>query len=409
VPRARGARAAGGSALALWLALLPGCGQDGSPETPSTPPPTASCGAGAPVAGTPALTTQQVARGLGDPVDLQAAPGDRSRVFVVEQAGRIRIIRDGALQGGAFLDIVSRVGSGGERGLLGLAFHPRYAENRRFFVNYTDRSGDTHIAEFRATANPDQADAGSERQLLFVRQPFANHNGGGLAFGNDGRLYIALGDGGAGGDPMGHGQNLGSHLGKILRVDVDGGQPYAVPSDNPFRATAGAQPEIWALGLRNPWRIAFDRATGDLYIGDVGQNVVEEIDVGLASRRGGENYGWNVTEGSVCFRPSSGCDRSGLTAPVLEYSHGDGCSVTGGFVYRGCRLPGYHGTYFYADYCSGLLRSFRLEGGRAVDHRDWRSALGRGLNDIVSFGVDGDGEGYIVDHDGEVYKIVPAS
>jgi glucose/arabinose dehydrogenase len=389
------------------LLALSACGGDSSPEAPSTPPPGATCGAGTPVSGMPALTTQLVARGLGNPLDLQAAPGDRTRVFVVEQGGRIRIIRDGALQGGSFLDIGSRISAGGERGLLGLAFHPRYAENGRFFVNYTDRSGDTHIAEFRVSGNPDQADAGSERLLLFVRQPFANHNGGGLAFGNDGRLYIGLGDGGSGGDPMGHGQNLGSHLGKILRLDVDGGQPYAIPADNPFRGTAGALPEIWAFGLRNPWRIAFDRATGDLYIGDVGQNAVEEIDVGLASRRGGENYGWNITEGSLCYRPASGCNRTGLTSPVLEYSHNDGCSITGGFVYRGCRLPGYHGTYFYGDFCTPFIRSFRLENGRAVDARDWRSALGRGVNDISSFGVDGDGEGYIVDHDGEVYKIVP--
>ena len=402
------ARAAARLGALLLALVLPACGGS-TPDTPSTPPPSATCGAGAPVAGTPALTNQLVARGLSDPLDLQAAPGDRSRVFVVEQGGRIRIIRDGTLQGGSFLDIGSRISSGGERGLLGLAFHPRYPENGRFFVNYTDRAGDTHIAEFRVSSNPDQADAGSERMLLFVPQPFANHNGGGLAFGNDGRLYIALGDGGAGGDPFGNGQNLGSHLGKILRIDVDGAQPYAIPADNPFRATAGARPEIWAFGLRNPWRIAFDRATGDLYIGDVGQNAVEEIDVGLVSRRGGENYGWNVTEGSLCYAPATGCNRTGQTPPVLEYSHSEGCSVTGGFVYRGCRLPGYHGTYFYADFCSGLIRSFRLENGRAVEARDWKAALGRGVNDIVSFGVDGDGEGYIVDHDGEVYKIVPAS
>ena len=359
--------------------------------------------------GTPPLTTQRVVGGLDDPVDLQAPPGDHARLFVVEQAGRIRIVRNGAVAA-TFLDIVPRVGSGGERGLLGLAFHPRYAENGRFFVNYTDPAGDTHISEFRAQpASSDSADPGSERQLLFVVQPFPNHNGGGLAFGNDGRLYIALGDGGSGGDPFGNGQDLGTPLGKILRIDVDGGAPFAVPLDNPFVGTPGAFPAIWAYGLRNPWRFSFDRATGDLMIGDVGQNAVEEVDVGLTSRRGGENYGWNIMEGSRCFDPPAGCSSSGLTLPVVEYSHGDGCSITGGYVYRGCRMPGYHGTYFYGDYCTALVRSFRLQNGAAADQRDWTSALSRGVEAISSFGVDADGEIYIVDHTGELYRVVPGS
>ena len=347
--------------------------------------------------------------GLDAPVDLQAPPGDRARLFVVEQAGRIRIVRNNAVAG-TFLDIVGRVGSGGERGLLGLAFHPRYAENGRFFVNYTDRSGDTHVSEFRAQPpSSDSADPASERELLFVAQPFANHNGGGLAFGNDAKLYIALGDGGSGGDPFGNGQSLATPLGKILRIDVDAGTPFAVPPDNPFVATPGAFPAIWAYGLRNPWRISFDRATGDLLIADVGQNAFEEVDVGLVSRRGGENYGWNVMEGSHCFDPPGGCSGAGLTLPVIEYSHALGCSITGGYVYRGCRLPGYHGTYFYGDYCTSLIRSFRLQDGAATDERDWTSALSGGVDAISSFGVDGDGELYIVDHTGEVYRIVPAS
>jgi glucose/arabinose dehydrogenase len=242
-----------------------------------------------------------------------------------------------------------------------------------------------------------------------VDQPFANHNGGGLAFGRDGMLYIGLGDGGSGGDPLRHGQNLDSHLGKMLRVDVDRGNPYSIPSDNPFVATAGARGEIWALGLRNPWRFAFDRTTGDLFIADVGQGEWEEIDVGVGTRRGGENYGWNVTEGTHCFSPPSGCNTAGLTLPVLEYDHSHGCSVTGGVVYRGCRLPGYQGTYFYSDYCSAFVRSFRLEGGRATDPRDFTVALGRNLDSPTSFGLDADGEAYIVDQDGEIYRIVPAS
>jgi glucose/arabinose dehydrogenase len=308
-----------------------------------------------------------------------------------------------------FLDIGSRVGSGGERGLLGLAVHPGFAQNGRFFVNYTDLQGHTHIAEFRAAGGADTADPASERLVLLVNQPFSNHNGGALAFGNDGMLYVALGDGGSGGDPMGNGQNLATHLGKILRIDVDGALPFAVPPDNPFAGNAAALPAIWAYGLRNPWRFGFDRVTGDLYIGDVGQNALEEVDVGLAARRGGENYGWNVTEGSRCFRPSSGCSTAGLTLPVVEYGRGDGCSITGGVVYRGCRMPGYHGTYFYGDYCTGMIRSFRLVNGLALDQRDWTAALGRGIGNISSFGVDADGEIHIVDHDGEVYRVQPAN
>jgi glucose/arabinose dehydrogenase len=391
-------------ASGVWL--LVGCSSEDSPTPPSTTP-SASCAAGAPVSGTPNLSTVLVARGLQDPLDLQVPAGDRARLFVVEQGGRIRIVRNGAVVSPPFLDISGRIRSGGEQGLLGLAFHPQYAQNGRFFVNYTDRNGDTHIAEFRVSSNPDVADPGSERQLLFVNQPFDNHNGGAVAFGNDGLLYIGLGDGGSGGDPQGNGQSLTTLLGKILRIDVNQGSPYGIPADNPFASRTGAR-EVWSFGLRNPWRFSFDRATGDLYIGDVGQGAREEVDVGLAARRGGENWGWNVMEGSRCFRPASGCSTGGLDLPVAEYDHGSGCSITGGVVYRGCRLPGYAGTYFYADYCSALVRSFRLEGGRAVDARDWTSTLGRGLDNPTSFGVDADGEAYIVDGDGEIYRIVPA-
>ena len=394
--------------LVTTVLALPGCGTSSPTPLPSPSGPSGTCGAGTPVPGTPTLTTVLVARGLASPLDLKSAPGDRSRLFVVEQTGRIRVIRDGALVAAPFLDVSGRISTGGERGLLGLAFHPGYAQNGRFFVNYTDGNGDTHVAEFHATPGTDTADAGSERQVLFVTQPFANHNGGGLAFGRDGMLYIGLGDGGSGGDPFRNGQNLGTLLGKMLRIDVDRGTPYTVPADNPFTGTAGARGEIWAYGLRNPWRFAFDGSTGDLVIADVGQSQWEEIDVGLASRRGGENYGWNVTEGNHCFQPASGCNTAGITPPVLEYDHGEGCSITGGVVYRGCRLPGYQGTYFYADYCSHFVRSVRLDGGRASEPRDWTAPLGRGLNNPTSFGVDAEGEAYIVDQDGEVYRIVPA-
>ena len=393
------------------LFLLLGCGSNTEPTpTPSGSPPSGSCPAGTPVTGTPPLTAVRVASGLSEPIDLQAAAGDRTRLFVVEQGGRIRVIRNGAVLPAPFLDISGRVSNGGEQGLLGLAFHPRYDTNGRFFVNYTDRAGDTHIAEFRATPGSDQADPASERLLLFVDQPFDNHNGGGLAFGPDGLLYIALGDGGSGGDPFRNAQNLGSLLGKILRIDVDTGSPYGVPASNPFVTTSGARPEIWAYGLRNPFRFSFDRGTGDMYIGDVGQSRREEVDVGLASRRGGENYGWNITEGTLCFSPGSGCNTAGLTPPVVEYATGGGgtCAVAGGFVYRGCRMPGYQGTYFYGDYCASFVRSFRLVGGAATDQRDLTAALSRDVDALPSFGQDLDGELYLVDRAGEIFRISPA-
>jgi glucose/arabinose dehydrogenase len=359
------------------------------------------------VAGVPALIARRIASGFASPLDLQSAPGDSARLYVVEQGGRIEIILDGQVQPEPFLDISDRTRGGGERGLLGLAFHPEFTSNGRFFVNYTRPSGATIIAEFRA-ASANRADPTTERQLLVVPQPFSNHNGGSLAFGNDGFLYIGLGDGGSGGDPLGSGQDLGVLLGKVLRIDVDSDAPYAVPPDNPFLSTAGAEPEIWAYGLRNPYRMSFDRATGDLYIGDVGQSRREEIDVGLAAGGGGENYGWNVTEGTLCFNPGSGCRTAGLTLPVLEYDHGEGCSVTGGVVYAGCRMPDLVGTYFYGDFCAGFVRSFRFAGGAATDRRDWTADLGGNIGRITSFGTDAEGEAYVVDYDGEIYRLEPA-
>jgi glucose/arabinose dehydrogenase len=395
-------------AISLGVVGLVACGGDSgsSPTSPGPSPSPASCAAGAPVAGIPALTARLVVSGLVHPLDLQSAAGDTERLYVVEQGGRIRIVRNGQLQAAPFLDLAARISSGGERGLLGLAFHPLFATNRRLFVNYTNPAGDTHIAEFRATS-ADSADPTSERVLLVVAQPFANHNGGGLAFDNSGRLLIGLGDGGSAGDPQNNGQSLATLLGKILRIDVDPGSPYSLPADNPFLTTAGARGEIWAFGLRNPFRIAVDRPTGDLYIGDVGQNQVEEIDVGTAARHGGENYGWRLTEGSQCYNPASGCDRTGITLPVYEYGHGEGCSVTGGVVYRGCRVPALAGTYFFADYCSALVRSFRFANGQATELRDWTSSM-RGLSSPTSFGLDAAGEVYIVDYDGELYRLEPA-
>jgi glucose/arabinose dehydrogenase len=401
-------RGAAGMAALAALACAAACNSSTDGNGTPTPTPTASanCSSAAPVAGEPPLRLVLAASGFEQPVDLQSPPGD-CRMFVVEQAGRIKIVRSGSVVGAPFLDIASRVLSGGERGLLGLAFHPRYAENGRFFVHYTDGGGDHQISEFHGSG--DAADAASERKLLFLDDPFANHNGGGLAFGNDGFLYIGLGDGGSGGDPLNSGQRLDTLLGKMLRIDVDSGSPYGIPPGNPFTSTAGARPEIWAYGLRNPWRFAFDRATGDLLIGDVGQNRVEEIDLGLGSGGGGENYGWRVMEGSTCFQPASGCNRAGLTLPIVEFPHPEGCSVTGGVVYRGRRLPGYQGLYFYSDYCASFIRSIRVQNGAAVDERDWTGSLGVTLQSVSSFGVDAEGEVYVVDHDGEVYRLEPAS
>jgi glucose/arabinose dehydrogenase len=394
------------AALLLLAALvLPSCATTEDPDPGPTPLPT--CGAGTPVEGQPNLTTQIVASGLSFPVDLQSAPGDRTRLYVVEQTGRIRLIKDNALVATPFLDISAGVSTGGERGLLGLAFHPRYAENGRFYVNYTNLAGDTRVTEFRRSQNPDQADLGSERLLIAQDQPFSNHNGGGLAFGNDGRLYIGLGDGGSAGDPQNNAQNLQTRLGKILRIDVDTASPYAIPTDNPFVNQTGPAREVWALGLRNPWRFSFDRATGDLYIGDVGQNRREEIDIGLVTRGGGANYGWRVTEGTLCFNPTANCGTAGFTPPVVEYDHSIGCSVTGGYVYRGCRMPGYGGTYFYGDFCTSIIRSLRMSNGTIGDQRDWTGPLSGSVDAVSAFGVDADGELYIVDYSGRVLKIVP--
>jgi glucose/arabinose dehydrogenase len=284
--------------------------------------------------------------------------------------------------------------SGGERGLLGLAFHPRFLTNGRFFVNYTRRpDGATVVAEHRVSADPDVA-LSAGRVLLTVSQPYANHNGGMLAFGPDGYLYIGLGDGGGAGDPGNRAQNRFSLLGKILRLDVDAGRPYATPPDNPF-ATGGGRKEIWALGFRNPWRFSFDRATGRLYAGDVGQAVVEEIDL----VRRGDNHGWRIMEGNRCYRPASGCDQRGLTLPVATYGHdGDRCSITGGYVYRGRAVPALAGAYVYGDFCSGEI--FALADGRS------RVLLKTGLA-IASFGEDQAGELLVVDLGGGVHRLVP--
>lgn len=340
--------------------------------------------------------------GLDRPVHITHAGDSSGRLFVVEKAGRIRIVEDGVLSSTPFLDITSRVGSlGSEQGLLSVAFPPDYASKGYFYVNYTDTSGDTVVARYHVTADPDVADPNSEEVLLTVDQPYGNHNGGQLAFGpSDGYLYIGMGDGGAGGDPENRAQNPGSLLGKLLRIDVESGtSPYAVPATNPYTQTNDYRGEIWALGLRNPWRFSFDRQTRDLYIADVGQNIYEEVNYQPASSSGGENYGWNIMEGLHCYN-SPGCDDSGLTPPVVEYDHSQGCSITGGMVYRGLLDHRMQGVYFYADYCSGRIWGLARDGA-------WQSVL---LYDasfsIASFGEDEAGNLYVTDYDdGVIYAI----
>ncbi len=369
-----------------------GCGD----EMPPTPIPPAEDG----------VALELVVSGLTFPLGLSAPPGD-PRLFVVEKDGTIRIVRDGALVAEPFLDVSAKISRGSEQGLLGLAFHPEFAANGRFFVNYTDVDGRTRIAAYRASAEPDRADPASEEILLTIEQPFSNHNGGGLAFGPDGFLYIGMGDGGSGGDPLGNGQDRGDLLGSLLRIDVSAASGYTIPPGNPFVGEQGARGELWDLGLRNPWRFSFDRATGDLYIADVGQSEREEIDVATSAGGGGRglNYGWNTMEGSVCYGGGT-CDRTGLVVPVVEYAHDQGCSVTGGYVYRGAAVPAIAGHYFYADYCQGWVRSFRYQNGVAIEAREWSSLEPGGP--VASFGEDSSGELYILDAGGSVYRLVAA-
>jgi len=351
------------------------------------------------------LALRPVAGGLEAPLLATHAGDGSGRLFVLEQVGRIRIVQDGELRPEPFLDVSDRLVAGGEQGLLGLAFHPAFATNGRFFVNYTDANGDTVVAEYGLDAGEtDRADPDSERVLLRIDQPFANHNGGNLAFGPDGFLYVGAGDGGSAGDPMGNGQGLDTLLGKILRIDVDGrsgGRPYAIPPDNPFVGREGARPEIWALGLRNPWRFSFDRGTGDLWIGDVGQASFEEIDTAPAGEPG-VNYGWNTMEGRACFAPETGCDESGLALPVAVYGHDAGCSVTGGFVYRGARWPDLVGAYLFSDYCSGTIWALDAEHPNAGP-----TVLLETGRAISSFGEDEAGELCVTDlAGGELLRVV---
>jgi glucose/arabinose dehydrogenase len=351
------------------------------------------------------VALQQVASGLSFPVYLTAPEGD-PRLFILEKTGTIRIVKDGALLPAPFLDISGLVSAGREQGLLGLAFHPQYATNGRFLVHYTDTAGDTRVSGFRASGDPDLADPASEVSVLEADQPFENHNGGQVLFGPDDYLYVMLGDGGSAGDPAGRGQSLADLLGSILRIDPLEGGGYSVPPDNPFAGAADARPEIWSYGLRNPWRIAFDPAGGDLYIADVGQRQWEEVNVSTVAEGAGKalNFGWSIMEGPDCFGGAA-CDPASFELPVLSYGHDDGCSITGGYVYRGAAIPELQGHYFYADFCSGWVRSFRHENGSAVDQYQW-PALEPG-GEVPSFGRDAVGELYVMNAAGVVFKIVP--
>lgn len=347
------------------------------------------------------IVLTSVFTGLSAPVYLTAIPDD-DRLFIVEQRGTIRVVDGGQLLPTPFLDISDKTDPNGEQGLLSMVFHPDYEANNQFFVNYTDLSGRTVVERYHGVEQSNVADASSAFTIITVDQPFGNHNGGQLAIGADGMLYIGMGDGGSGGDPQGHGQDTSTLLGAMLRLEIDNQTPYAIPSDNPF-ASGGGAPEIWAFGLRNPWRFSFDRGNQDLYIADVGQNRVEEIHVAPLGAAG-LNYGWNTLEGTECFGGGS-CDMTGLELPAHEYLHPDGCSITGGYVYRGTRIPSITGHYFYSDFCTGWIRSFRYSGGEATEHTEWDVP---NVGAITSFGEDARGEMYVLTGSGTVYRIDPA-
>jgi glucose/arabinose dehydrogenase len=428
------------SILALVLVLLAGCTGPGTPgdatstaaptttQSPgvetSTPEPnptgeptgaaeetaTAAPTGGAPTQEPPGSVTEfpdpsgftwaPFLSGLAPVTDMTGAGDGSNRLFVLEKVGRVRLISGGQLAGQAFLDITDRVGSGGsEQGLLGIDFHPDYAQNGLFFVNYTNLNGDSVVAQFSVTADPDLADPQSEQILLTLAQPYRNHNGGGVAFGPDGSLYLSFGDGGSAGDPQGNGQSIRTLLGAILRIDPDLQGGYSIPQNNPFTSGEGL-PEIWHYGLRNPWRFSFDSATGDMYIADVGQNQIEEIDY-VEGNAGGVNFGWSFYEGTQPYagQPPENVE---FTFPIYEYSHAEGCSVTGGYVYRGQNLPEFQGIYIYGDYCSGNVWGLL----RGADGQWQNQSLFSTGYDISSFAVDDQGELYLLSLGrGSIYRL----
>ncbi|HEV8420049.1 MAG TPA: PQQ-dependent sugar dehydrogenase [Actinomycetota bacterium] len=389
------AMACGGNPRAV--SPSPSSGSSGSPgasPSGSASAPSASGGDLADVR----IRVQEIATVEGGPLGMAVRSGDTG-LYVADKGGRVWAIREGHLDPRPVLDISGRVSTGGEQGLLGLAFS---ADGRFLYVNYTDRNGDTNVVEY--TMRGGVADSGSARRVLFIDQPFANHNGGNLVFGPDGYLYVGMGDGGSGGDPLGNGQNLQTLLGKMLRIDPRAGEgrSYRIPQDNPFVGRPDRRPEIWAYGLRNPWRYSFDRETGDLWVGDVGQSAREEVDFERAGSRGGRNYGWSLMEGTLIQSENL---PAGLVRPIFEYETGsDGtCAIVGGYVYRGTAIPALRGAYLFSDNCGGQVRALRVQGGKVAQER----ALGPEVGGFASFGQDQDGELYALSLGGEVYKIVP--
>ena len=380
------------------LAAAAACAASSDKGTASTPAPTP-----VPDALSAKIKLEVITRDSVGAVGIEAAPGEPvGRFFVVEKRGTIRILQNGKFQTRPFYDLTGKVspwrGPNSEQGLLGMAFHPRFRDNGRFFVHYTDLEGDSRVVEVRVDKkDPNRGDPTTAREILFVEQPASNHNAGDLEFGPDGKLYVLYGDGGGAGDPHGNGQSPKSLLSKILRLDVDN-----VP------AGAQVKPAILGKGLRNPWRYTFDRKTGDLFIGDVGQNLFEMVHVIPSDRIAGpNNLGWNILEGKSCYGRKT-CNRDGLREAVLDYAHRDGCSITGGYVYRGKALPEIDGAYFYSDFCTALLRSFKLKDGKVIASHDWKAALDpeSTLAQVSSFGEDQDGELYIVTHEGPILKFV---
>ena len=377
----------------ILLATLAACG------TEPSPPPAAS------------LKLVPVDSGYDFTVFVASPPGDTSRLMVVERGGKIWLRKHGQRMATPFIDLSALTGGGHEYGVYSIAFHPQYALNRRFFVYYVDNSGNSQLSEFTANPDFDTADPASEKSILSqVQTSTAVLYGGLVAFGRDGKLYFAFGDSDNGGEPLSFAQDSGSWIGKMLRIDVDAGSPYAVPPDNPYVNRPGWRKEIWQLGLRNPWRWSFDRANGDLYIADVGEENTEEVNYLKAPVQGGNNFGWPFMEGDGCYQPATGCPTAGLVTPVVEYSHADGCAIQGGYVYRGQTFPAMRGTYFYGDYCGGWIRSFRMSSsGPQPAYPEVPPPLVNGLTDNVdSFGEDANGEVYVIYASGRIYRVEEA-
>ncbi|MFN7951642.1 MAG: PQQ-dependent sugar dehydrogenase [bacterium] len=402
------------ASLALLVACAAACSSGSAqPANGNT------CGGQPSVRGEPPLGLERVATGFHDPVDFHALPGSPDLTVLLQRGGTIALLENGEPRAEPFGDLSAAITRNADSGLLALAFHPRFPRDPRVFVRYSiDHPLQTVLDELRTLpGDPTRLDSSSARRLVAIGRDTLGHDGGSLAFGPDGMLYLGVGDGGPLGDPAGKAQDPRKLSGKILRIDVDHGDPFGIPADNPFVGVDGARAEIWALGLRNPWRLSFDRATGDLWIADVGEDTREEIDRVAAGDPGGQNFGWNRFEGTHCFDVEAGCDATGLVPPVLEYEHvepggappGGPCAVVGGFAYRGCAMPDLAGTYFYGDFCAGFVRGFRLGADGVTDEQDFSPIFReQGLDSVAAFGEDARGEIYVLDYvDGDVFRIVP--